>query len=1651
MKPRPDGRPGLWRRLVACTLGTVLTSSTLLFTPGHAAEPPPSKTVEVPQADILDVSFTGGRAHDRVAARQPITKGAPVFSTDPDHGDIATFDGVDDGISFPIADAWQSNSPANITETLTLQCVFRADTADTGQVCSNQQSGGIAIRVSPTTVFATFHLGGGYRTVQAPLTVGRWHDVVATYDGNHLTLYLDGDQAARQAHTGPLGIPLANARALALGADSGADGNIESPSATTVAAARLWGSALSADEVAKLHTDGAPMPPAPEVEARAPEADLVDVTFLGGRPADIAQGREAFVNGDPTYATDDQHGDTASFDGTDDGIAFPIADAWNSVDAPNVADGLTMQCVLRLDRPASGGVCSNQQSGGLAIHVSATEVFGTVHLGGAYRRVQAPLAVGVWHDVVMTYDGTDLVLFVNGEEVARNTFAGPIGAPLRDARYLAIGADSSSDGRVESPSPSTVAAARLWGSALSSAQVADLHEQGSALTLPTEADVLDIDLAAGTTDLARNVPAKVLGVPRTFTDVALEREVVSFDGSSQLLYDLGDVWDTGQEPRLHDQFSVQCTFRFDGDVPTGPQSICGQMQSGGFGVQVDGTTIKVSVSVGGYRTLTAPLGAGQWHNVVTTYDGTQVRLFVDGVQAGRVPVTGVLQAPLADARNLVLGGDAGSQGKAELPSRSTVATARLWSSALSAREVYALDHAEFGDRDAGVRLEATTPDVGERLTEPVVFRADIAKRGAATDWHYTVDGEEIQPGQLVGSGFAAGDHTLRITATDLFGKKIDWKVPFTSKAIPKGGSTKTGQGDGEVRLSAIAHATDGGEVTTTFKQAPVTLAEGGFQGTVPTVPSTLDFTYDEGEQIDGAQVEDGDTSTSPTSHGRLPFQRYDVAVPAEGERPTVRWSGVVDPAREVSLRVWDTATDEWRDIASSRGNPEGATLLQGDVPTTAVDKGEVHVLVLAIDPFADDLAPRDASAAEPALRDRFESPDDYDFSFVHWTDPQFLAQGATGNSGKWPASITWPSTSGIQTPEEQAVWAKAYTDALDWTVANAEERKISYLAVTGDIVNDVWAPDPEETDADGNLLHPGLREAGTQQMTFAERAFRTLDGSPFVTQVIAGNHDNRLGTETGPESEFSRTFRAEKYYDEADSWDGDASYHTWDEATDADGTVIQQGKDSQNNYVLFTAGGLDFVAVGLSYGVTQEEVEWANEVLSRHRDRNAIVLTHSYLNPSANPDGRGAGFASDDLGELGVIADGERLWNKVVSRNDNVFLVLSGHTHGSGINLKTVQGKDSTHKVVELLADYQSYGLPAQELFTEERCPTCVTVNTPDAAGNTGIDVDGDGVVDHRLNDELAFGPAFLRLLQFNTRESTLSVDTYSPFFDEFGATEYERVKRYNGAEDNFTVPVDLTTRTTTFETDGLAVIATGDTVIGTESGPSGWPIEVTWTGLNEGQTYAWTATSENADGGRIDQFGGIFVASAAGTDTTPPVISVPKATKVKQKSTFDPLAGVTATDNSDGDVTSAITVVGSVNTAVPGHYNLLYSVADTNGNVVQATRRVTVVAGKSKKRVVSSLQVRVQPKAVRAKQHKPVIRVKVKARGVTPGGKVTVRIGKRSKTVRVHGGVARVKFGKFAKKGKRHAVVTYTGDSVTRPAATVKAFMVRKPPKRKR
>lgn len=77
--------------------------------------------------------------------------------------------------------------------------------------------------------------------------------------------------------------------------------------------------------------------------------------------------------------------------------------------------------------------------------------------------------------------------------------------------------------------------------------------------------------------------------------------------------------------------------------------------------------------------------------------------------------------------------------------------------------------------------------------------------------------------------------------------------------------------------------------------------------------------------------------------------------------------------------------------------------------------------------------------------------------------------------------------------------------------------------------------------------------------------------------------------------------------------------------------------------------------------------------------------------------------------------------------------------------------------------------------------------------------------------------------------------------------------------------------------------------------------------------------------------------------DNLAPVINNVKDRTIPFGMEFDPLSGVTAIDNEDGDLTSEIIVEGYVNEYIPGDYELKYSVTDSEGVTTTVICTITV------------------------------------------------------------------------------------------------------------
>ena len=579
--------------------------------------------------------------------------------------------------------------------------------------------------------------------------------------------------------------------------------------------------------------------------------------------------------------------------------------------------------------------------------------------------------------------------------------------------------------------------------------------------------------------------------------------------------------------------------------------------------------------------------------------------------------------------------------------------------------------------------------------------------------------------------------------------------------------------DTQAQLKVRASDPDGDALNMTFLKAtpvlgPPPLAEGGVApGDIPAP------TAGGGTPLDPQAVaESDDVYADAPSTTDFPYQRYDVRVTrVRGAKEVeLSWEGRVAPDREVVLSVWDMNALRWAEVASGRGTAGADTTIVGATrlgPT--IDGDRVHVLVHGRDPFAEI-----PSTPSPGFR----TPDPGDFSVAWMTDTQYLSQGAA---------------------DGDADFAAAYQAINDWIVANAQERRIVYAAHTGDLINNWQA---------GNIAPATAR----REFAFASRMMKILEDAHMPYGVTPGNHDNKTGLSNVLYNEYFPPSRFDLAEDSAPTGgDGEGYYGgSW------------QPSDNQNHYDLIEVGDHKLIFLYLGFIVGADEIDWANQVLAEYRDRKAVLLTHSYLLPSMTPDGRGG-----DLTRY----DGAALFNDVVLRNENVFLTLSGHTHGVALNIKRDTGVKG-RAVVEMLSNYQFYE-----------------------------DQEGERKTGH------------LRLLQFNSDGAGITVDAYSPILNDFNANEFdtEPSREYTESADEFVVPADLATRTTGFRTDSIGLALRTDTVIGTASVASGGEASVTWSGLVAGARYGWYARATDPFG--VSAESTVF-SFTTGTTTSPSATS---------------------------------------------------------------------------------------------------------------------------------------------------------------------------------
>ena len=328
----------------------------------------------------------------------------------------------------------------------------------------------------------------------------------------------------------------------------------------------------------------------------------------------------------------------------------------------------------------------------------------------------------------------------------------------------------------------------------------------------------------------------------------------------------------------------------------------------------------------------------------------------------------------------------------------------------------------------------------------------------------------------------------------------------------------------------------------------------------------------------------------------------------------------------------------------------------------------------------------------------------------------------------------------------------------DWIATNRAASNIVFVAGLGDCVesgdaNPFAVAAPWNTAREWDWVTNGMYRLENPLTTGLP------DGTPY--QLSVGNHDQGpqnsgpAGTTTNYNLHFGTNHFAGKSY-----YGG------------------HYGTNNNNHYVLFSASGLDFIAISLEYnnsdasGNTANSREltnvlaWADALLKTHRHRRAILISHAMINVNTYVGGATANAPFS-------YAQGQAIYD-ALNDNTNLFLMLAGHQPSApfaGRRYDTTNGRT----LVTLMSDYQ-------------------------------VDTNG--------------GSGFLRLYTFSPARNEIQAQTYSPYF---GGSKTD-------TNHQFTVPYDMTVS---------APFLPIGTNTGVASGSTSARI---WAGLADGTTYEWYA-----------------------------------------------------------------------------------------------------------------------------------------------------------------------------------------------------------------
>lgn len=209
----------------------------------------------------------------------------------------------------------------------------------------------------------------------------------------------------------------------------------------------------------------------------------------------------------------------------------------------------------------------------------------------------------------------------------------------------------------------------------------------------------------------------------------------------------------------------------------------------------------------------------------------------------------------------------------------------------------------------------------------------------------------------------------------------------------------------------------------------------------------------------------------------------------------------------------------------------------------------------------------------------------------------------------------------------------------NWIAKNSKKENIVFTAHLGDLVD---------------------RAGEDYEWRNADEAMKVLDRAKLPYGYLAGNHDVLDSRQYDNE----RNLAKEPFL----------SYFSPKRMKNIPG-FAGHSENGFNSYYIFDGAGKKYMALFLDWRASEETLKWAQKAIDTHPTYPVMLFTHQLLN------------ISNDKKSAVMTDHGQYLWDKLIAKNDQIFLTVNGHHHGYA---HTVKKNDKGHDVAMMVVDYQS-------------------------------------------------------------------------------------------------------------------------------------------------------------------------------------------------------------------------------------------------------------------------------------------------------------------------------------------------------------------------